>query len=291
MPHERNMSRRRNISRKRNMLRKAQLLFCHNWIFYLTGCLVILGLKLFYNNASADGLKWMLTPIARWVSALSGISFTYVPLTGYVSHSHEFIIAPSCCGVQFLLIAIAATLFSYVHRMRAKRTGFVWTAFCIAGSWLYTVFINGIRIVISIYLPIWFRVRGLFTGWLTPERLHTMIGTVIYFSSLVLLYQIGGHLSGKLSGLWAKEEGAQDDPYASSSVTACGAHDTRVGFLIPTVWYFLIVLGIPFLGRAYRNDWTGFSEYASLVFGICLTISLLVSFFAFPRKAKRASKS
>lgn len=273
------------------MLRKARLLFCRNWIFYLIGCFVILGLKLFYSNASADGLKWMLTPIARWVSALSGISFTYVPLTGYVSHSREFIIAPSCSGVQFLLTAIAATLFSYVHRMRTKRAGLVWTAFCITGSWLYTVFINGIRIVISIYLPFWLRARGLFSGRLTPERLHTAIGTTIYFAALILLYQIGGYFSGKLSKMWTKKESTRDERCASSSVTARRPHDTRVSFLIPAAWYFLIVLGIPFLSRAYRNDWTGFSEYASLVLGICLSISLLVRLFAFPRKAKRAPKS
>lgn len=275
----------------KNIFRQAKLLFYHNWIFYLIGFAAVLGLKLFYRSASADDLKWMLAPISRWVSALSGITFTYVPLTGYVSHSWEFIIAPSCSGIQFWLIAIAATLFSYVHRMPHKRAGFVWTAISVAGSWLYTVFINGIRIVLSIYLPLWFHGRGLFTDRFTPEKLHTTIGTVVYFSALMLLCQIGGHLSGKLSEAWIKKENAQNDRCASSSFAASRPHGTHVSFLIPAAGYFSIVLGIPFLSRAYRNDWTGFSEYASLVLGICLTISLLIRIFSSHGRLKKRTKA
>lgn len=281
----------RNTSKVKNIFRKAELLFYHNWIFYLVGCVIVLGLKLFYRSASADDLKWMLTPVSRWVNALSGISFTYVPLTGYVSHSREFIIAPSCSGVQFWLIAIAAMLFSYVHRMPHRRAGFVWTAVSVAGSWLYTVFINGIRIVLSIHLPLWFHARGLFTDRFTPEKLHTAIGTAVYFSALMLLCQIGGYLSGSFREVWIKKENAQDERCASSSVAVRRPHDAHVSFLIPAAGYFFIVLGIPFLGRVCRNDWIGFSEYASLVLGICLTLSLLVKLFASLKNLKKRTKT
>lgn len=215
-------------------------------------------------------------PISWWVSILSGISFTYVPLTGYVSHSWEFIIAPSCSGVRFMLIAIATLLFSYVHRMGTRRAGFLWTLFSIVGSWLYTIFINGIRIVLSIYLPHWFYAKGFFMGQLTPERLHTVIGTVVYFSSLILLYQIGGKLSGKLCKKWTQKSGDRADQAVSSSDTVRGFYDTCVSIFIPAAWYLLIVLGFPFLVRIYRNDWTGFGGYALLVLSVCLTVLLPV---------------
>ena len=55
--------------------------------------------------------------------------------------------------------------------------------------------------------------------------------------------------------------------------------NTAKRFVTPVFWYFVMVLGIPFLGRLYRNDWNGFWQYALLVMGVCalvvLTLGLL----------------
>ena len=56
------------------MLTEIKSLLKRNWIFYLAGFLLILGLKYFYSNACADELKWILTPTAWWVRTLGGIS-------------------------------------------------------------------------------------------------------------------------------------------------------------------------------------------------------------------------
>lgn len=40
----------------------------------------------------------------------------------------------------------------------------------------------------------------------------------------------------------------------------------------PAFWYFSIVLGIPFLNRAYRNRPQTFTDYALLLTAVCLTV-------------------
>lgn len=242
-----------------------------NWFFYLSGVTIMLGLKLFYRNAGADELKWILAPTAGWVSILSGIDFQYEPQLGYVSHSFQFIIAPSCCGVRFLLICIAVLLFSYVHRMRTKKSAFGWAAASVAVSWLYTIFINGLRIVLSIYLPLFLKKMRAFDGWISPERLHTMIGTAVYFTGLLALYRAAGYASLKIAGIY-------------SAVSPPTGIQT---YLSPVLWYFGIVLEIPFLNRAVRRDWGNFGEYALLVTTLCLVFLFLIFLLTLLQKLVR----
>ena len=77
------------------MKNNAKAILRQNGIFYLTGLLFILGIKLFYSKASVPDLKWILAPTSLWVRILSGIPFDYEPGSGYVSHSFRFIIALS----------------------------------------------------------------------------------------------------------------------------------------------------------------------------------------------------
>ena len=88
-----------------------------NWPYYLVGTAVIIIIKVFYGHAAASRLTWILTPTAWWVRTLSRIPFEYDPIAGYVNYPLRFIIAPSCSGVQFMMIVIAMLIFSYVHRM------------------------------------------------------------------------------------------------------------------------------------------------------------------------------
>lgn len=186
-----------------------------NLVFYLPAFLLILGIKFFYSKAGSDDLLWILAPTARWVSILSGIPFVYEPNAGYVNHSLRFIIAPSCSGVQFMLITITTLIFSFVHRMNLTqessqskeipdshgiKKGVCWTLTSILASYLLTIFVNGLRIILSIYIPVYFREQNLYGSFLTPERLHTIIGTVVYFVSLLTIYHLGGYISLKTTG-------------------------------------------------------------------------------------------
>lgn len=221
--------------------------------FYIIGLLVILGLKLFYSNAGSDELIWILAPTTRWVSILTGISFTYVSGAGYVNHDLLYVIAPSCSGVQFMMITVAMLLFSFVHRMPTFHQGLCWTTGSLLSSYLFTVPINALRIIILFYLPAYFSDQGLYNHIITPERLHTGVGVIVYFSALLLLYQCALHICNKIGGTAS----------ATPLIRKC---------ILPAFWYFVIVLGLPLLNNAYGKNPEAFSEYALVILVICACV-------------------
>ena len=201
----------------------AKSLNRRNIPFYLAGALLLLGMKYYYSRGGPDSLSWILAPTARWVSALSGIPFIKVPQTGYVSHSCRFIIAASCSGLQFLMISMTALVFSYIHRMRTIKGKIGWMALSALASYLLTIFVNGFRILFSIFIPIYLGMSGTawtdvsgsawaetagasgpaparaWSIWLTPKQLHTIIGTAVYFTALFAVCQLGEYVSRKCS--------------------------------------------------------------------------------------------
>lgn len=222
-----------------------------NFIFYLTGFLMLFSMKLFYSRADSDMLKWILAPTARWVSILSRIPFSYEPGAGYVNYSFRFLIAPSCSGVSFMIITAATLIFSFIHRMDTKKKGFLWMLGSIFFSYLFTILVNGLRIILAIYIPFYFTMLGIHT--FSSENLHTLIGTVVYFASLLVIYHLTDSIFLKLSGTVTKKKSS---------------------LLSPLFWYFFMVLGIPFLNRAYQNNNKKFLNYTLLVGTTCLLIFL-----------------
>lgn len=240
--------------------------------FYLTGFLTLLGLKIFYSQAGSEQLTWILAPTSRLVSLLSGIPFVHETNVGYVNQEMRFVIAPSCSGVQFMIICIATLLFSFVHRMgavdnahpaslsgrlspRSVKRCVGWTAACVICSYLFTIGVNSLRIILAIYLPDLFRRLHLFNEFLTPERLHTAIGTAVYFASLLTVYRLAEWFSRKIA--------------------SPGHTDTQLRlelcrqFLPPVFWYLFLVLGVPFLNGACHKNSKGFESYALLILFIC----------------------
>ena len=236
-----------------------------NWVFYFIGFIIVFGVKYFLASAGSDELGWVLAPTAQWVRVLSGMRFEREPGLGYINHDFRFVIAASCSGVQFMLITFATFLYSFVHRMKTKTGGFCWVGLSLAAAYLFTIFVNGFRIVLSIYL---YRL-DVRSGWLTPERLHTTAGTAIYFVSLLLIY----HLAEKITRT----------PEKGQAMFKC---------VSPAFWYLSITLAIPFLNRAYRNSGGKFAEYAALVTVVSLSAILLYGLAAAVRKRleKRALK-
>ncbi|MCM1303282.1 MAG: exosortase K [Lachnospiraceae bacterium] len=267
-----------------------------NFIFYLAGALVILGLKCYYRQADCDSLLWILAPTAHWVEFLSKIPFTYISGAGYVNHSLRMVIAPSCSGVRFMIIAFAMLVFSFVHRvasgqtasgsegavltspdaslpvgsgarsgLRAKARGLGWIAVSAFFSWIFTVFVNGLRIITAIYLPMYLESAGLMGGMLTQERLHTMIGVAVYFAALLLLYRLA---AGLIQGGTGEK---------ASFVRKC---------VPPVFWYLALTLGLPLISRVYRGSTVGFAEFAALVTGCCAMILLPCIIAQFLRRRK-----
>lgn len=243
-------------------IRKAANFTRKNFLFYLIGFLIIFGMKYFYSKAGSDDLRWILAPTARWVEILSGIPFEYEQGAGYANQDLRMLIAPSCSGVQFMTITIAMLIFSFVHKAaggaRARRR-LCWIFASVLLSYLLTIFINGLRIIAAIYLPLfldWTRLRDSF---LTAGKLHTLIGVIVYFASLLTVYRLA-------DCLFRKGEAKRPGRIWKQFLRKCAP---------PAFWYFAIVLGIPFLNRAYRKRGEAFLEYTALVASCCGAILFL----------------
>lgn len=236
-----------------------------NLLIYLPALIIVLAVKIFYQTADSDALAWILTPTSYWVSILSGISFEKVPHVGYVNHTYRFIIAASCSGVRFLLITFVMMVCSFTYRISSTRKKTLWFLCSVVFSYVSTILVNGIRITVSIFLPIILTAHNLMGKRITAEQLHTIIGTSIYFSSLFIIY----YLTGKLCDRFF----TKSSPAVSSKNRYC--------FIAPVFWYFIMVLGLPFLVRLYRSDWSGFPQYTLLVSGICALVT--AAFFLFSK--------
>ena len=276
-------------------MQRARDYLRQNFIFCLTGILVVLGIKYYYSQADCDSLLWILAPTSHWVEFLSKIPLTYIPGTGYVNHSLRLLIAPSCSGVQFMIITFATLVFSFVHNIASPQTsplfgrsqrlrrGFGWIAASIFFSWLFTVFINGLRIITAIYLPLYLERIGLMGELLTPDRVHTMIGIVVYFTALLTLYRLVGYRIQRLSNTVSQSQ--ETDPPGQPQDASDGFKIRKEQFAVmyirkcmpPIFWYFAMTLGLPFLNRAYLKDSAKFTELTVLV--ICCLIAILLPHF------------
>lgn len=246
---------------KKNSIASIQ----YNIPWYLTGFVLLFGMKLFYSRADSDDLLWILAPTVRWTKILSGIPFLYEPHVGYVNHDYRFVIARSCSGVQFMLIAAATLFFSFLHRMQNHKKKLCWLALSITTSYLFTILANGCRIVVAIFLPLLLTASLQTGGWLNAQRLHTMIGIVIYFTSLLLLYRIAEHFTQRKN--------------TSHCMPDCAFPFLRL-CLPPLFWYLLILLGVPLMTKAYLYDIRQFTEYTGLLAGLCISILILLKLAA-----------
>lgn len=250
-----------------------------NLIFYLLGILLIVGIKYFYRDAGSDELRWLLAPTTRLVTLLCGIPFVYESNAGYINHSLRFLIAPSCCGIQFMLITMVTLIFSFIHRTKKK---LCWMSASIGISYLLTILVNAMRIVLAVYVPAFLENTKLQDFCGTPEQLHTAIGVCVYFTALLTIYHIAETIFSKTAPKCRQKENschsAPDcpDKFLTDLAGKC---------LPPLFWYFFIVLGIPFLNRAYRQTGGRFGQYALLVTSICITVVLAVILAAFLFKA------
>lgn len=244
------------------------------WPLYLLAIIIIFILRYFSKATDSDVIKWMLAPTVRWVSFLGGITFEYLPHQGYASHAYYFLVAPSCSGIRFMMIAFLMLIFSFLHRIEKKQSGYLWFCFSILFSYIATILVNSIRIIASIKLPLLLKRAGLRGGLLTPDRLHTLIGTAVYFSSLCILYLLVSSICKR----WFLRGDAETSPALSSAAPAGTCRTFPRRLLVPAFWYLLTVLVLPFCKRILSNDWEGFGQYTLLVFSSCFVIAAVLYF-------------
>ena len=241
-------------------LQKRSLYLC-----YLTGLLLLLGLKFYSSRFSADQLRWILAPTAKWVTVLSGIPFSYEKGAGYVNHDLRLLIAASCSGIQFMLITYAMLAFTFLKKFTGIIKGFLWILCSLLLSYPLTILINGLRIIAAIHLPRFLESHGLLFSFLTPDRLHTAIGTIVYFLALLNIYQLADFIFRKVGNNSRKPMPDTGNTIAQI-LGKCAA---------PAFWYFFMVLGLPFLNHAYEKGGSRFTAFALLITLCCGAVLLL----------------
>ena len=248
-------------------------------IFYVIGLVIAFALKLYYSRADIDALDWILAPTTRWVQLLCGIMFEKEPGIGYVNHNYKFVIAPVCAGINFIVIAITTLVLSFTHRMSSMKGRVIWLLSSLVFIYPYTILVNSLRIIPSIYLL----QMDIYGGWITPERVHTMEGTLVYFVALLFLYsaadRVAKCLALRLSRYPAvevqpalKERSSKDKASAVEVQSPRTAYFTVIKWFLPVFFYFSITLGIPFLNGAYTNNRDKFLEFGVLVSVVCFFV-------------------
>jgi exosortase K len=249
---------------------KAKTFLLENGIFYALGLVIALGLKYYYSGASSDALHWILVPTSRLVEYLSGIHFEKELHSGLVSHSHRYIIASSCAGINFLTIAFSTFFFSLTYRLRSIERKLLWLGISLAVTYFLTLGANALRVIAAIYL---YR-ADIYGRWMTPERVHRIEGTLIYFVVLLFAYvaveRIVDHFLLNRSG-----QGK------NTIVQRKTLLDTIYVCLIPLFCYSFIALGIPLLNVAHELNRMKYMEHSFWVISSCFTIVFLLFLIQF----------
>jgi exosortase/archaeosortase family protein len=115
-----------------------------------------------------------------------------------------------------------------------------WLVASLAIAYIATIAANGLRIFVSAHL--WD--ATIYRQWVTPEQMHRLAGTVIYYASLLGLY---------------------------FGVSACLGR--RAPSATPLLWYIGISLGVPLAGRIFTPGTPGFAEHAAWVIATTLVLT------------------
>ncbi|MDX1709202.1 MAG: exosortase K [Desulfobacterales bacterium] len=249
-------------------MRNATVMFkkviINNLVCYLLVVLIALGLKYHYSKAGSDALIWILAPTATVVELTGGPPFEYEAQAGFVNSDRRIIIAPSCAGVNFLIIAFCMAAFCGLHLLRRQVHKLLWLAASGLNAYFLTIVVNTLRINLSIYMY----QLDIYGDWFTPARMHRLTGIVIYFFFLCLFYMI---INKGLHCLCLK--------YKKKLANNCGPGHARSNLLrwpsitvTPLFWYALITLGVPLMNAAFVGNGARFAEHIGALAGGCIVV-------------------
>ena len=216
------------------------------------------GIKYHYSHADSDDLRWILAPTAFLVETTGSMDFEMEINTGYVNNINGIIIAPSCSGVNFLIILFCLSAYTGLKKITSAYRQFFWILLSLIISYVYTLLVNMIRIHLSIY-----SIRTEFMEtWFSAETVHLIEGVLVYFVFLLIFY----FLLTKIVNHDFK--GASNKP---------GMHFKNT--LLPLSFYLAFTLLVPILNNGGIPTNNNFTMYASIVLITCPVVILL--FFMF----------
>ena len=150
------------------------------------------GLKRHYADASADGLRWILSPTTWCVEVITGADFAATPGEGYFSADRMFLIAKSCAGVNFMIAAFGMLIFALSNRVESAISAASVLVVSLAASYAAAVLVNAARITLAMALAA-HPIDGLS---LRADDVHRIEGIVVYFGGLVALYELTRRVDG-----------------------------------------------------------------------------------------------
>lgn len=157
------------------------------------------ALKAHYSSAGADALLWILAPTAWLVERWLDTPFVMETHVGYVSQELRFVIAPSCAGVNFMVVTICAATLGFVGRMRTLPQKLAFVAASIVFAYAVTVGVNALRIRVALFV----QQHWIALGTMPRARIHHIEGVVVYFTSLCALYLLAERFISTRSGVSA----------------------------------------------------------------------------------------
>jgi exosortase K len=143
---------------------------------------LVICIKLFYSNASAADLKFVLLPTATLVKIFTSVGFHFDAAKGYVANGVPVVIGPGCAGLNFYVIALSMCVFSFIDRVYKRKL--FWFIGLILSTYVITLFVNAFRIVGGIMLlDVGNKLN--FDG---SGELHSVQGTLFYFVFLIAYF-------------------------------------------------------------------------------------------------------
>ncbi len=230
-----------------------------NTMLYLLALTAAVGLKYHYSNATSDDLIWILYPTAVLVEHITGFHFIREAHAGFINYSSGILIAPSCSGVNFLIITFCTVFFSFAHHVRSLRLRWLWLGISLSSAYLLTIVVNSLRIIVAIFLID----NNVHYGWLTSDRIHRIEGAVIYFSILSIFYIIMRRI------IIPRDPPDREE----KSRTISGKVPIAA---IPLFWYLLVALASPIVTGNYRQCGLLFIEHVWMVGLSCLSVFLAI---------------
>jgi exosortase K len=192
------------------------------------------AMKRYAAAAGADQLDWLLGPTSALVERWSGQVFIHERGTGYFNSDLSLVIAPSCAGTNYLVVAFCMLACGFVPRLRTPTSKIGWLVASALLAYGSTVSVNAIRIAFSM-------IHGQTTplgGWFATAELHRALGIAVYLPSLLLLHAAVDWLLGRRS-------------------------HPSLAFGLPLACYLGLTLLVPLLNGAYAR--AGFYHHASAV--------------------------
>ncbi|WP_299454786.1 exosortase K [uncultured Microscilla sp.] len=144
--------------------------------------LVAFTLKKFYQTAEVTDLYWILAPTKVAVHSFTGLEFSYDASQGYINQAHQFVIAKSCAGVNFLIIAFCTSVFGFTPKIKGSHWQWLSLPVFLVIAYLLTVAVNAFRIVNALLL------KDAYTAILPANRLHAIEGAIVYLAFLLIYY-------------------------------------------------------------------------------------------------------